>query len=111
MAVPGRAMNESDLDLIRRYRNGNEEGFDELHGRYAKRVYAWHRRRCHDHGKADDRAQLTMIKLYKKLLKAEETEHESIAALLVAMSKDVELDERKRAKEPWEPLPADIADP
>lgn len=111
MAVPGRAMNESDLELIRRFRNGNQEGFDEIYGRYAKRVYGWHRRRGHDHGNAEDLAQLTMIKLYKKLLKAQEPEHESIAALLVAMSRDVERDERKRAKAPWEPLPAEIVDP
>lgn len=104
-------MNESDLELIRRFHDGNQQVFDEIYARYAKRVYAWHRRRCRDHAKADDLAQLTMIKLYKKLLKGHELEQESLEPLLMDMSQDVERDEKKRAKEPCEPLPEEIVDP
>jgi hypothetical protein len=61
----GITMNESDLELIRRFHAGNQQVFDEIYRRYGRRVHAWHRKRCRDHAKVDELAQLTMIKLYR----------------------------------------------
>jgi len=56
-----------DLRLIREFKNGNEQAFNQLVIRYQEKIYWIVRRMVNDHDEADDITQDVFIKVYKSL--------------------------------------------
>jgi RNA polymerase sigma-70 factor, ECF subfamily len=56
-----------DIELIRRFRNGDETGFDELVRRYQQRVQAVVYRLVHNREDASDLAQDVFVRAYRAL--------------------------------------------
>lgn len=57
----------TDIELVRRFRDGDEGAFDLMVLRYRKAVYGIARRITGDHGEADDLAQETFCRAYTAL--------------------------------------------
>jgi RNA polymerase sigma-70 factor (ECF subfamily) len=58
---------QTDLQLIERFKNGDEKAFNEIVLRYQERVYWIARRYLADHDDADDVVQEVFVKAYEAL--------------------------------------------
>lgn len=57
----------TDLELVDRFRNGEESAFNELANRYKEKIYWTVRRFVHEHQDADDIVQQVLWKAYEGL--------------------------------------------
>ncbi|MEX2116336.1 MAG: sigma-70 family RNA polymerase sigma factor [Bacteroidota bacterium] len=57
----------TDLELVDRFRNGEESAFNELAHRYQEKIYWTARRFVNDHQDADDIVQQVLLKAYEGL--------------------------------------------
>ena len=63
--MTGNAANKNnDLDLVRRFKNGDTSGFNEIVRKYQKQVYWVIRKMVQDHDEADDITQEVFIKVH-----------------------------------------------
>ena len=60
-------MEDEDRIWVRRFKEGDIDGFNELVNKYKKRVYYIAYRMCHIHEVADDLSQEAFIKVYKSI--------------------------------------------
>ena len=57
----------SDLELVKRFQQGNESAFNELVLRYQEKIYWLARKFCNDHDSADEIVQEVFCKVYESL--------------------------------------------
>ena len=110
MAEPGRA-EESDAELVRRFRAGDTAGFEELLRRHGRKVYNFARRFLCDDEAAKDVFQETMVAVLKTIDRFESSRPFLPWALGIAMNRCHEEIRRRTRGAPAGDRAAHPADP
>lgn len=105
----------SDIHLVRRYRSGEKEAFDEIFRRYQDEVYTYFARQFRA-DVADELTQEAMFRLLKELDSPKAEAHESLRPLMMKIRHGVAVDwlrrePRRKEKEAEAAPPPDAAAP
>ena len=86
----------SDVPLIRRYRSGDKEAFNEIVVGYQRRLCALLRKRVRSRDVAEELTQETFYRLFKKLESPEMDEREALTTLIFRIANNLATDYERR---------------
>src|SRR5437588_2188292 len=86
----------SDVPLIRRYRSGDKEAFDEIVVGFQRRLCALLRKRVRSRDVAEELTQETFYRLFKKLESPEMDEREALTTLIFRIANNLATDYERR---------------
>lgn len=92
-----RYMKQSDVDIVRAYRDGDATAFDELVRRYMPRIYTFSYRLSGDQHIAEDVTAETFVKVWKKLDSFDETK--SFTSWLFRIARNTAFDIFRKRKD------------